>query len=327
VNAEDGVKSSSAFTDALCEVNAMIARSATKARRTLSGNERRDIKNFYIYILPWLIGFFVLTLYPMVRSLWLCFTDSDLSDKGKLIGFQNFIQAFAQDPLFLKVFCNTLWFVVLFVPASLILSFFIGWLLSQRIRGLGFFRTAFYIPYITAGVAVTIMMGWIFNSNYGLLNYLLSLVGIQGPQWLGDKNIAMVSIVIMCLWSIGNGILIMLAGIQDIPSTYYDSARIDGASTLRQIFTITIPLSTPTIYFNLVVGIIGAFQIFNQPYILTQGGPVDSTRTVAMYLYTNAFTYGKMGYGATIAWCLFIVIMFFTLIIQRSSKKWVFYDN
>jgi multiple sugar transport system permease protein len=308
VNAEDGVKSSSAFTDALCEVNAMIARSATKARRTLSGNERRDIKNFYIYILPWLIGFFVLTLYPMVR-------------------FQNFIQAFAQDPLFLKVFCNTLWFVVLFVPASLILSFFIGWLLSQRIRGLGFFRTAFYIPYITAGVAVTIMMGWIFNSNYGLLNYLLSLVGIQGPQWLGDKNIAMVSIVIMCLWSIGNGILIMLAGIQDIPSTYYDSARIDGASTLRQIFTITIPLSTPTIYFNLVVGIIGAFQIFNQPYILTQGGPVDSTRTVAMYLYTNAFTYGKMGYGATIAWCLFIVIMFFTLIIQRSSKKWVFYDN
>jgi multiple sugar transport system permease protein len=298
-----------------------------KVRRAMSGNERRDTINFYLYILPWLICFFVLTLYPMVRSLWLCFTDSDFSGNGSFVGLGNFIQAFSADPLFIKVFLNTLWYVVLFVPTSMIVSFIIGWLLSQKIRGLGFFRTAFYIPYITAGVAVTIMMGWIFNSNYGLINYLLSLVGIQGPRWLGDKNIAMVSIVIMSLWSIGNGILIMLAGIQDIPATYYDSARIDGASTLRQVFTITIPLSTPTIFFNLVVGVIIAFQIFNQPYILTKGGPVESTRTVAMYLFTNAFEYGKMGYGATIAWCLFIVIMFFTLIIYRSSKKWVFYDN
>ena len=298
-----------------------------RARRTMSGNERCDTKNFYIYILPWLISFFVLTLYPMVKSLLLCFTDSDFSGKGIFTGFRNFITAFTEDPLFFQVFRNTLWYVVLFVPASLVLSFLIGWLLSQKIRGLGFFRTAFYVPYITAGVAVTIMMGWIFNSNYGLINYLLSLVGIQGPRWLGDKNIAMVSIVIMCLWSIGNGILIMLAGIQDIPATYFESARIDGASTLRQVFNITIPLSTPTIFFNLVMGVIGAFQIFNQPYILTKGGPVDSTRTVAMYLFTNAFEYGKMGYGATIAWCLFIIIMFFTLIIYRSSKRWVFYDN
>lgn len=293
----------------------------------MTGNERRDTRSFYLYILPWLISFFVLTLYPMLRSLQLCFTDSDFSGGGNFVGLKNFVQAFTEDPLFFQVFLNTLWYVVLFVPASLILSFIIGWLLSQRIRGLGFFRTAFYIPYITAGVAVTIMMGWIFNSNYGLVNYLLSLVGIQGPRWLGDKNIAMVSIVIMCLWSIGNGILIMLAGIQDIPATYYDSARIDGASTLRQVFTITIPLSTPTIFFNLVVGVIGAFQIFNQPYILTKGGPVDSTRTVAMYLFTNAFEYGKMGYGSTIAWCLFVIIMFFTLIIYRTSKRWVFYDN
>lgn len=293
----------------------------------MSSHERHDTRNFYIYILPWLISFFLLTLYPMIRSLWLCFTDSDFSGRGNFIGLDNFTKAFTQDPLFFKVFANTLYYVAMFVPASLVLSFFIAWLLSQKIRMLGFFRTVFYLPYITSGVAVTIMWGWIFNSDYGLINYLLSLVGITGPRWLTDKRIAMISIVIMCLWSIGNNILIMLAGIQDIPVTYYESARIDGASTLRQIFSITIPLCTPTIFFNLVVGTIGAFQLFNQPYVLTKGGPVDSTRTVSMYLFSHAFEYGKMGYGSTIAWCLFIIIMFFTLVIQGSSRKWVFYDN
>ena len=293
----------------------------------MSRKEKRVTRNFYLYILPWLVGFLVLTIYPMIRSLQLCFTDSDFSGRGPFIGLDNFRTAFQTDPLFFKVFQNTLWYVVMFVPSSLILAFFIGWLLSRNIRGLGFFRTVFYLPYITAGVAVTMLWGWIFNSDYGLINYGLSLIGVQGPRWLTDKNIAMVSIAIMSLWSIGNGILIMLAGIQDIPATYYESARIDGASTLRQTFTITIPLCTPTIFFNLVVGTIFAFQIFNQPYILTKGGPVDSTRTVAMYLFSNAFEYGKMGYASTIAWCLFVVIMTFTLILQASSKKWVFYDN
>lgn len=298
-----------------------------KVKKVMSGNERRDTINFYTYISPWLIGFFLLTLYPMIKSLWLCFTDSDFSGRGNFIGLANFTRAFIQDPLFLKVFKNTLYYVVMFVPSSLILSFTIAWLLSRKIRILAFFRTVFYIPYITSGVAVTIMWGWIFNSDFGLINYLLSLVGIQGPRWLTDKRIAMLSIVIMSLWSIGNSILIMLAGIQDIPITYYESARIDGATTLRQIFTITIPLCSPTIFFNLVVGTIGAFQLFNQPYVLTKGGPVDSTRTVSMYLFSNAFEYGKMGYGSVIAWCLFAVIMLFTLVVLRSSKHWVFYDN
>ncbi|MFH1513056.1 MAG: sugar ABC transporter permease [Bacillota bacterium] len=295
--------------------------------RKLSRKEKRETRNFYLYIMPWLISFLVLTVYPMFRSLTLCFTDSDFSGRGLFVGFKNFNTAFFTDPLFFKVFENTLWYVVLFVPASLILSFFIGWLLSRNVRALGFFRTVFYLPYITTGVAVIMLWGWIFNSDYGFINYLLSLAGIQGPRWLTDKNIAMVSIVIMSLWSIGNGILIMLAGIQDIPETYYESARLDGASTLRQVFKITIPLCTPTIFFNLVIGTIIAFQIFSQPYILTRGGPVDSTRTVAMYLFSNAFEYGKMGFAATIAWCLFIVIMTITLILQATSKKWVFYDN
>ena len=140
-------------------------------------------------------------------------------------------------------------------------------LLSKKVKGLGFFRTAFYIPYITSGVAVTILWGWIYQKDYGIINYVLSLFGIKGVNWLGDKNIAMISIVILSLWTIGNNIIIMLAGIQDIPQSYYESAQIDGAGAIRQIFSITLPLCTPTIYFNLIVTIIAAFQVFQQPLI------------------------------------------------------------
>jgi multiple sugar transport system permease protein len=288
---------------------------------------RRSAVNFYLYVSPWLLGFIVLTVYPMLDSLFLSFTNTQIGAETKLIGLQNFVQAFTADPKFWLSFRNTILYVLMYVPASLILSFFLGWLLSRKVRGLGFFRTVFYLPYITSGVAITVLWGWIFNGNYGLINFVLSLVGIQGPNWLGDKHLALLCIAIMGLWSIGNSVIIMLAGIQDIPSSYYESAQIDGASNLRQVFTITIPLSTPTIYFNLVIGTIVAFQLFNQPYILTQGGPVDSTRTVAMVVFQNAFQYGRMGYASCVAWCLFVVIMAVTLAIQLSSRKWVFYDD
>ena len=263
----------------------------------------------------------------MIKSFVLAFTDSSFNGQGNFIGLENFVQAFTMDPRFWAAFKNTICYVLMYVPLSLILSFFLGWLLSRNVKFLGFWRTIFYLPYITAGVAVTILWGWIFNGTYGVINYILSLFGIQGPNWLGDKRLALGCIVIMCLWSLGNQILIMLAGIQDIPDSYYESAKIDGAGTLRQVFAITLPLSTPTIFFNLVIGVISAFQLFNQPYILTQGGPVNSTVTVAMLIFQNAFQYGKMGYASCIAWCLFIVIMIFTSIIEFTQNKWVFYDN
>jgi ABC-type sugar transport systems, permease components len=288
---------------------------------------RRSSVNFYIYISPWLLGFLVLTVYPMFDSFALAFTNTQIGVETKFVGLKNFVQAFTVDPQFWQSFRNTVLYVLMYVPASLVLSFFLGWLLSRKIHGLGFFRTVFYLPYITSGVAITVLWGWIFNGNYGLLNFGLSLLGIQGPNWLGDKHLALLCIAIMSLWGIGNSVIIMLAGIQDIPSSYFESAQIDGASTLKQVFSITIPLSTPTIYFNLVIGTIVAFQLFNQPYILTQGGPVNSTRTVAMVVFQNAFQYGRMGYASCVAWCLFVVIMAVTLLIQLSSKKWVFYDD
>ena len=289
--------------------------------------ERRSARNFYLYTAPWLLGFLVLTVYPIIYSFWLMFTDTGLAGSGNFIGFDNWSYAFTQDPLFFKSFANTLKYVVMFVPSSLILAFFMALLLSRKVRGLGFFRTVFYIPYITSGVATVILMWWIFNKDYCLINYALSKVGIKGINWLGDPNMAMVTIVLMSLWTIGNNIIIMLAGIQDIPSSYYESASIDGASELRCVFSITMPICTPTIYFNLIVSMIAAFQIFQQPFILTNGGPLNSTTTVAMHLFNNAFKYGKMGYASMLAWGLFIVVMLLTLLIQKSSKHWVFYDS
>ena len=289
--------------------------------------KRREARNFYLYTAPWLIGFFVLTLYPIVYSYYQMITDMNLTGVGKFIGLENLKYAFTDDPLFIKAFINTLKYVVMFVPSSIILAFFVALLLSKKVKGLGFFRTAFYIPYITSGVAVTILWGWIYQKDYGIINYVLSLFGIKGVNWLGDKNIAMISIVILSLWTIGNNIIIMLAGIQDIPQSYYESAQIDGAGAIRQIFSITLPLCTPTIYFNLIVTIIAAFQVFQQPLILTNGGPLNSTYTAAIHMYNNGFLYGKMGYASMMAWSLFVVIMVITLVVISTSKYWVFYDD
>lgn len=296
-------------------------------KKRISGYDKRNLINFYAFIAPWLLGFLVLTVYPMIESFRLALTNTGFSGDGTYIGLANFSQALFKEPRVPIAFKNTFLYVLMFIPLNLILSFTLGWLLSRKIKFLGFFRSVFYIPYLTAGVAVTIMWGWLFNGTYGLINYLLSMFGIQGPNWLGDKNTALFCIVLMNLWSIGNNVLIMLAGIQDIPHSYYESAEIDGASTWRQVRSITIPLSTPTIYFNLVIGVINAFQLFSQPYILTDGGPVDSTLTVSLFIFRNAFEYGKMGYASAVAWMLFVAIMVLVLIIQSTQRKWVFYGD
>lgn len=298
-----------------------------KKNRKYDGLKKRDVRNFYLYTAPWLVGFLVLTVYPVISSFILVFTDTGFDGAGKFIGLENWKYAFSMDPVFIKSFVNSSKYVVMFVPSSIVLAFFMALLLSRRVMFLGFFRTVFYLPYVTAGVATTVLMGWIFNSDYGLINYMLNIVGIPSVKWLNSTRMAMVSIVIMSLWTIGNNIIIMLAGIQDIPASYFESAKIDGASELRSVFSITLPLATPAIYFNLIISTIGAFQIFQQPYILTKGGPLNSTYTVSMHLFTNAFEYGKMGYASMLAWCLFVIIMVITLIIQKSSNKWVFYDS
>lgn len=289
--------------------------------------EKKQSRQFYLYISPWIIGFIIFTLFPVIYSFVLIFTNSDMTGTGSFIGLTNIINVFTKDDLFIKSLVNTFRYAIAYVPLSLILSFLIALLLNQKVRGIGFFRTSFYLPYVTAGIAVTMLWGWIFNSQYGLINYVLSLFGINGPSWLSDEKWAMTSIVIMSLWSIGNSIIIMLAGLQDVPDHLYESARIDGASRLAMVTKITLPLVTPTLFFNLIMGVIGAFQVFMQSYVLTQGGPNYSTYTYMLHLYNYAFKYSEMGYASTLAWILFIIIMILTGIINFTSKYWVHYEN
>ncbi|WP_453995920.1 carbohydrate ABC transporter permease [Bacillus nitroreducens] len=293
-----------------------------------SSMEKREARQFYIYTSPWIIGFLIFTLYPVVYSLILVFTNADMTGSGEFIGLENFKTAFTQDPIFYKSMINTLYFVAVSVPLSLLLSILIALLLNKKnIKGMWIFRTAFYVPFITAGIAVTLLWGWIFNSQYGLINYALSFFGVEGINWLSDEKWAMPAIIIMMSWSIGNTIIITLAGLQDIPEQLYESAEMDGANSFVKFIRITIPMLTPTLFFNLVIGVINGFQIFTQPYVLTEGGPNHATYTIMMHIYNNAFKYGEMGYASTMAWILFTIIMILTLIVNRTSKHWVYYDN
>lgn len=308
------------FSNELARGEIMIKKYSTK--------EKSEARLFYIYISPWILGFIIFTLYPIVYSMILVFTNADNTGIGTFIGLDNFIKAFTEDALFVKSLLNTIFYVAIQVPLSIILSILIAIALNKKnIKGIQLFRAAVYVPFVTAGVAVTLLWGWIFNSQFGLINYALSLFGIEGPNWLSDEKWAMPAIIIMMLWSIGNSIIITLAGLQDIPKQLYESTEIDGANGIQKIIYITIPLLTPTIFFNLVMGIINGFQIFTQPYVLTEGGPNHATYTIMMHIYNHAFKYGEMGYASTLAWILFSIIMILTLIINQTSKRWVHYDN
>lgn len=287
---------------------------------------RKQNRLFFTYISPWLIGFIGLTLFPMCYSLYLSFTDSAIGDAGSLIGLKNYLEVFLKDEKFWMAVKNTVIYVITFVPISMVFGIAVAMILNQNLKGRGIFRVAFYIPSICAGVAVTLLWGWIFSPDYGLLNYMLSIFGIKGPKWLLDPNWAMFSIILINLWTQGNMIIIFLAGLQDIPQSLYESASIDGASWWQKTRNITLPLLTPTLYFNMLLGMIGAFQMFNQPYLLTKGtSGEEATYTYMLHTYNFAFRYGKTGYACALAWVLLLAIFAVTFLMQKSSGHWVHY--
>ncbi|MCD6519601.1 MAG: sugar ABC transporter permease, partial [Anaerolineae bacterium] len=209
---------------------------------------------------------------------------------------------------------------------GMLVAFFLALLLNQKIPGMPFFRTIFYLPSLVPATANAILWLFVLQPQIGILNTLLRLIGIQGPPWLGSSKWALPALIIMSLWGTGSGMVIYLAGLQGIPEYLYEAAKIDGANELQQFFHVTIPMMTPVIFFNLIMGIIGTFQTFNQAYIMTQGGPGRATYFYVYYLYRNSFDYYRMGYGAAMAWFLFAVILFLTLLNFRLSKMWVFYE-
>jgi multiple sugar transport system permease protein len=278
----------------------------------------------YLFILPNLVGFLVFSLCPIVAAFVLTLTEWNLAAAPQFVGLTNF-ERLVDDPLFWKTAWNSVLYTVGAVPIGVCLAFWLALLLNRRMRGVVFFRTVFYLPHVTLTVAIAMVWAWIYHPQVGLINYLLSLVGIVGPSWLTSTTWAMPAIIVMSNWmGIGGAMLIFLAGLQGIPEEYYEAAMIDGANPLQRVRHITVPLLSPTTFFILVTSAIGAMQAFDQFYVMTQGGPAFATTTAVMYIFLNAFQFFKMGYGAAAAAALFLAILAITLVQWRLARSWVY---
>jgi len=289
--------------------------------------KRKEALAFYLCISPWIIGFILFYLGPVIASFYFSLTNWDLLTAPKFIGLQNYVKIFTRDPLYLQSLKVTLIYTFTYVPLDLILGLLIALLLNRPIRGIGIFRTIFYLPSVLTGVAYVVMWMWIFNPQVGLINTLLKTIGIQGPRWLLDPNWALWALVLMSIFQVGRSMVIYLAGLQDVPKELHEAASIDGANTWSRFWKITLPLLTPSILFNLIFGMIMTFQSFTNVYIATNGGPLDSTLFYVLYLYQKAFSLLEMGYASAMAWILFLMVLVLTIIIFKTSGKWVFYRS
>lgn len=287
---------------------------------------RREAVNCYLFISPWIIGFSVFIIGPMVTSFILSFAQCSIISPAKFVGLNNYIYMFTKDLAFRQSLKVTFIYTMGSVPLNLIGSLGLALLLNQKIPALAWFRTGYYLPAIMTGVPVALLWMWIFNPEYGIMNQLLYIFGIQGPAWLFSTEWVIPAFIIMSFWTIGGSMILYLAGLQGIPTQLYEAAKIDGANKWYSFWKITLPLITPIIFFNLVMSIIGSFQVFTQAFVMTQGGPMNASLLYVLYLYRNAFSYFKMGYACGLAWILFFIILFFTALLFKFSNRWVYYE-
>lgn len=288
---------------------------------------RQKVIAFYLFASPWILGFVFFMVGPFFASAFFAFTEWDLISPPKWIGIQNFV-SMGHDRLFWQSLKVTLTYGAISIPLSLAISLFLAVLLNQSVRGVSVFRGIFYIPaIILSGVAVANLWAWMYNREFGFINYILNLIGIQGPGWLSSEVWALPSIIIMSLWGCGTYMVIFLAGLQNIPQELYEAAEVDGAGWWAKSWNVTIPMLSPIILFNLIIGIISSFQIFTQVYVMTMGGPNNATLFYLFYLYKNAFSFGKMGYASALAWVMLIIILVISIIIFKTSTRWVYYES
>jgi multiple sugar transport system permease protein len=297
-------------------------------------NVLRNNINGFLFAMPWIIGFFSLWLVPMISSLYYSFTEFNIFSPPEWIGLSNYSELFGDD-VFYKSVNNTLYMTVIFVPLSIVLSLFMAILLNTKIRFQGIFRTLFYIPSVLPLVATSMLWMWMFNYEYGLLNFFLRSIGVSNPPtWLEDPIWTKPALIIMGVWGIGNSVILFLASLQEVPQIYYEAATIDGANAFGRFFYITLPSISNIILYQIIIGIIGMLQYFTQAYVLLQkhlgtaaGGPENSMLFYCLNLYYNAFIYFKMGKASSMAWLLFLVTVLVTLIIFKSSVRWVYYGG
>ena len=295
-------------------------------RRRRYGQAKIEAKWGILLALPVIIGFFLWTVGPTIASFILSLTRWPTAGSPEFIGLGNYIQMFGKDYLFRKSLGVTTYYAFGSIPLVIIAAFIVAMLLNQKVRGQSIFRTMYYLPSVVPTVASALLWLWLFNPNFGLLNYILSMFGLPQLMWIYDETQVVPSFIIMSIWAMGGTMLIFLAGLQGIPNSLFEAIEIDGGSWWAKFRNITVPMMTPVIFFNLVMGIIGSFQIFNQAYIMTDGGPNNASLFFVYYLYLNAFRYGKMGYACALAWILFLAILALTLIVFKSSSYWVFYE-
>jgi multiple sugar transport system permease protein len=280
----------------------------------------------YLFVAPLIVGLIIFTYGPVVASFGLSFTKGDYISTPKWIGLDNY-RALLDDKLFWQSMRNTLYYVAGVVPAGMVLSLLLALAMNQKLRGIVFFRTIFFLPTISSSVAISLMWLWIYNPEFGALNFLLRQVGVKGPAWLSTPEWAMPAVMIMAVWrGMGYNMLIYLAGLQGIPDIYYEAAEIDGAGTWAKFWNITVPLLSPTTFMLLILGLIGAFQVFEYTYVMTQGGPVYATLTLVLHVYNNAFRSFQMGYASALAYVLFFILLGLTVIQFRLQKRWVHYE-
>ena len=287
---------------------------------------RREAILGWVMASPWLLGFLGFTLGPMIASLGLSLYDWDLISPALFVGWGNYHEFFVDDPLSLHSLRITLFYSLMAIPLHLVLGVILAMLLNAKIWGQSVIRTVYYLPAVLAGVAVAMLWRWIFSPDFGLLNLFLSYFNIEGPNWLGNRTWVLPSFVIMSLWGVGGGMVIYLTGLQGIPTDLYEAAEIDGATPTRRIWHITLPMLSPVIFFQLIMGVISSMQIFTQAFIMTDGGPSNASLFYMLYLYRQAFEYRNMGYASVLAWILFLCILALTLLLFRTASAWVYYE-
>jgi len=288
---------------------------------------RKETKVAWLFLAPSFVGFLVFVFGAVVFSLLLSFMDWDMLTAPKFVGLSNYIRLFTNDATFLLVLKNTVVFVLGTVPSRVIMGLLLALALVKRIPLRSFFRATIFFPVIVPTVAAAMVWRWIFNADFGLLNDLLYRLGVSNlPQWLADPKWAMVAIIILSVWKdVGFSAVLFMAGLQGIPEVLYEAAKIDGASRFQIFWKITLPLLSPTMFFVIVINVISSFQVFDQAYVLTGGGPGNATNTLVYYIYNNAFQWFKMGYASAIAWILFAIIFLVTFIQFKYQKRWVYY--
>ena len=291
----------------------------------MTRGEFRTLLTGLAFCSPWFLGFLFFTLYPVGASIYYSFCDYDVLSAPAWIGALNY-QDMWSDSVFWKSLRNTFYFATVSIPLGLVFSLLLAVLLNNSVVGRPVFRTFFFLPSLVPAVATAMLWLWVLNGKFGLLNYALSLLGVRGPDWLGDQNWTMPSVIITSLWGVGGSVVIYLAALQDVSRELYESAMIDGANAWHKLRHITLPMISPVIFFNLIMGIIGALQVFAGPYIMFGGGgPNRSALFYAIYIYQNAFEYNQMGYACAMAWILFLIILALTWIATRATRKHVYY--